>query len=339
MNKNIIDSIKDGNIIQIFDEHRALILLVLLFAVMSLVAPNFFNRYNVTTILTGMSLNAIVAIGFTLVFIIGQLDLSVGAVVMFCGMLVIGFQPDFGWAISFILAVSVGSLIGFINGILVAKVKIHSFIVTLGAMIILEGAMHLYSGGGSVFTSDFGPADWLETSVIPMFPPIVIITFILIFGSAFILNKTRFGKGFFLVGANPESAWLAGLNKDFYIIIGFVISGAMSATAGALFAIRMASMTAGAVLGMRTLMTVLAAVIIGGTSMSGGQGSIVKSFFGVLLLTVLFNGIGNLGMGFEVQIFLNGLILAAVVLYEAYAQYRYKLLKGQRPYLLEELDN
>ena len=335
---NFISKLKDKeNLIKFADSQRALLMLIILVFAFSLLSPYFLTLHNINTILSGASLNAIVAIGFTLAFILGQLDLSVGAMVMFSGMLAIGFQPTYGWAISFMIAISSGFVVGLINGVLVAKLKIHSFIVTLGAMFILEGAMHLYSGGGSVFTTAFGMGDWLSTPVIPLLPPIVIITFIVVFGSAFILNKTRFGKGFFVVGGNPDAAWFAGLNRDLYIIIGFIISGVLSALGGALFAMRMSSMTADAVLGMRTLMTVLAAVILGGTSLSGGKGSIIKSFVGVLVLNTLYNGIGTLGLGFEVQMFANGLLLALVVLYDAYAQYKHDLLKGQRPHLLEEL--
>lgn len=324
-------------IAQLLDRYRAFLLFLILFVLLSIFAPNFFNFYNFTTILRGASLNGVVAIGFTIMFILGQLDLSVGAVVMFCGMLVIGLQPDFGWYGSFFITVFVGSLIGLVNGILVAKAKIHSFIVTLGMMIILTGALHLYSDGGSMSAYDFTMSDWLETPVIPLLPPRVIITLLLVLGSSFFLNWTRFGKGFFMVGGNPETAWLAGLNSEKYVILGFILSSTMSAIGGSLFAISLSSMSSYAILGTRTLMTVLAAVIIGGTSMSGGKGSIINSFFAVLLLTTLFNGIGAFGFGFEVQIFVNGLILALVVLYESYSNYRYEILKGQRAELLEEL--
>lgn len=337
MYKKAINKLGDANLGQILDRHRALLLLIVLFIVSSLFAPNFFNAYNFTAILKGASLNAIVAIGFTLIFILGQLDLSIGSVVMLCGMLVIGLQPSLSWAGAFIASVLAGAIVGLINGLIVTKLKIHSFITTLGMMTILTGVLYLYSDGGSKAVDDFTMADWLEMPVIPLLPPRVIITILLVLVCTFILTKTRWGRGFFVVGGNPETAWLAGLNKDWYIISGFIISSTMSAIGGALFAMSLASMTSYAILANKTLMTVLAAVIIGGTSMAGGKGSIVKSFFAVLLLTTLFNTIGCLGYGFEVQIFANGLILAVVVLLEAYANYKHDLLRGQRPELLKEL--
>ena len=318
------------------NNNRALLMLALLFSILSAFAPNFFSIHNVTTILKGASLNAIVAIGFTVIFILGQLDLSIGAVVMLCGMLSIGLQPEFGWTGSIMLAVLAGASVGLINGLLVVKAKINSFIVTLGTMTVVTGLMHLYSKGGSKAIDDFRFADWLETPLLPFFPPIVLITLVMVLAFALFLNRTALGRAFFIIGGNAETAWLAGLKRDSYLIAGFIICGLTAAIGGVLFAAGLSSMTSAAVLGNRTLMTVLSAVIIGGALMSGGRGSVLKSYFAVLMLTMLFNGIGCFGLGFEVQIFVNGVILALVVLYEAFVIYRHDLVKGQRPDLIKE---
>ncbi|HOV73554.1 MAG TPA: substrate-binding domain-containing protein [Candidatus Hydrogenedentes bacterium] len=321
---------------RLLNEHRALIMLAMLFAALSAFAPNFLSIHNMTAILRGASLNAVAAIGFTIVLILGQLDLSIGAVVMLCGMIAIRLEPSLGWAGAIAAALTTGGTVGVANGLLVVKARINSFIVTLGTMTMVTGLMHLYSGGGSAAIADFRLADWLETPVVPFLPPMVIITLTWVAGFTVFLNRTRVGRGFFLVGANPEAAWLAGLNRDRYLMAGFVLSGVTAALAGAMFAASLSSMTSAAVLGTRTLMTVLAAVIIGGTLMTGGKGSVLKSYFAVLMLTTLFNGIGCFGLGFEVQIFVNGLILAVVVLYEAYAIHRHERMKGQRPDLMRE---
>ncbi len=321
------------------DSNRALVMLLALFGGLAALAPNFLSVHNITTILKGASLNGVVAIGFTLVFILGHLDLSIGAVVMLCGMLVIGLQPAMGWAGAVLVALVAGMTVGLVNGLLVVKARINSFIVTLGTMTIVTGLMHLYSKGGSKAIDDFRLADWLETPLLPFFPPVVIITVGLVVASWLFLTRTPLGRGFFIVGGNPESAWLAGLNRDRFQVAGFVICSTTAAIGGILFAAGLSSMTSAAVLGTRTLMTVLAAVIIGGTLMTGGKGSVLKSYFAVLMLTVLLNGIGCFGLGFEVQIFVNGLILAVVVLYEAYVIYRQELLKGQRVNLMRELED
>ncbi len=325
------------NPVRLLNEHRALAMLLVLFILLSAFAPNFLSVQNVTTILKGASLNAVAAIGFTLVLILGQLDLSIGAVVMLCGMLTIRLQPSLGWSGAFAVALAVGAIVGVVNGWLCVKARINSFIATLGTMTIVTGLMHLYSGGGSAALADFRFADWLEKPLLPFLPPMVIVTLALVGGVTVLLESTRYGRGFFMVGGNPEAAWLAGLNRDRYLMAGFVLSGCTAALAGALFAASLSSMTSAAVLGSRTLMTVLAAVIIGGTLMTGGKGSVLQSYFAVLMLTMLFNGIGCYGLGFEVQIFVNGLILAVVVLYEAFTIHRHDLLKGQRPDLMKEV--
>ncbi len=326
-----------GNLIRLLNEHRALIMLALLFCFLALFAPHFLSTHNITTILKGASLNAVVAIGFTLILILGQLDLSIGAVVMLSGMLAVGLQPGLGWPGAILASLCAGGLVGLVNGVFVVKARINSFIVTLGTMTIVMGLTHLYSDGGSRAIDDFRLADWLDRPVLPLLPPLVMITLLLLAAFSVFLHRTRPGRNFFLVGGNPEAAWLAGINRDRYLMAGFVLCGLTAAAGGALFAASMSSMTSSAVLGSRTLMTVLAAVIIGGTLMTGGKGSVLKSYFAVLLLTTLFNGIGCFGLGFEVQIFANGLILALVVLYEAYALHRRELLKGQRPDLMQEV--
>ena len=326
------------SLIRLLDEHRALVMLAALFAFLSAFAPKFCNAENVTGILRGSCLNGIVAIGFTIVFILGQLDLSIGAVVMLCGMLVIGLQPQLGWAGAAAAAILAGAGVGLANGLLVVKARINSFIVTLGTMTIVMGLMYLYCSGGSLFVDDFRLGDYLRKPVISVLSPDVLITLGLVAAFSLFLNHTRAGRGFFLIGGNPETAWLAGLKRDRYVIAGFILCGAMAAAGGTMFAIGLSSMTSYAILGARTLMTVLAAVIIGGTLMTGGKGSVLKSYFAVLMLSTLFNGIGCFGYGFEVLIFVNGVILAVVVLYEAYTIYRQNLLKGQRPDLLREAE-
>lgn len=322
------------SLFRFIDSNRAILLLVSTVLCLALFAPNFANQYNVTSILKGASLYAIVAIGFTLIFIIGELDLSIGSVVMLGGMLTIGLEPEYGWFLASSTACIAGLAIGAINGYLVTKVKIHSFIVTLGMMMIVMGLTYTYSDGNSLTTDNYDLADFLEYSEIPFLPPIVIITLFLVLSAQLFLTKTTVGRGYFALGGNKETAWLAGLNKNAYIIGAFMISGLMSAIGGALFSLSLSSMPANESLANTTLMTVLAATIIGGTLMTGGKGSVIKSYFAVLLLSTLFNGLNLFGYSYDIQIFVNGVILAAVVLYESWHINKVSMQKGQNPKLL-----
>lgn len=326
------------NMSRLIDNNRIYIIFVLVFAFNITFAPNFFNMFNLKNILLAMSLNAMVSIGFTIVMICGQLDLSIASTINLGAILIIGSQPQYGWLVSFIIAVVAGGIVGFVNGLLVAKAKIHSFIVTLGTMTIVQGLIYMYSHGSSMNVTDFKLADWIDTPVIPLLPPRVIITIAAVIIFELWLMKTRYGRGFFMVGGNKETAWLAGFNTKRYLITAFTISGTLAALGGALFAISISSAVPNmGEKGVSPLMIVLAATIIGGTSMAGGRGSIAKSAVAVLTLSTLFNGLNCIGTGYEVQIFASGLILAIVVLYEAFALYKQDKIKGQRVQLLKEL--
>lgn len=319
-------------------KNRALILLIFATLFLSLFAPNFLSVYNFRSILKGASLSGIGAIGFTIIIILGQLDLSIGAVLMLAGMICIGLQPVLGWGGSFLVALLCGMLIGLINGILVVKAKLNSFIVTLGTQIITFGIMHLYSRGGSLYVDDFTMADWLDLPLLFILTPMTILTIFLVLLFSFILTQTSWGRSFFIIGGNPETAWLAGLPKDRYMMAGFILCSGLAALGGAVFAMSISSMTSYTILGSRTLMQVISAVIIGGSLMSGGKGSIVKSYLAVLLLIVMNNGIGCFGLGFEVQIFINGLILAIVVLYESVMNFQHEKQRGRKLFLMKDPD-
>ena len=324
-------------LIELAEEYRIYIIFVLIFVFMSLFAPKFFNIFNITNIIKGMCLNATVAIGFTIVMISGQLDLSIGTAVTLGSILVIGLQPRLGWTLSLIIALIAGCAAGLFNGLLVAKAKIHSFIVTLGTMYILQGLIYIYSKGYTLDIKDFSLADWMEKALIPFVTPRVLITIILLVLFEIFIKKVAYGRGFFLIGGNKETAWLAGLNTDRYLIIAFILSGFTASLGGALFAMGMASSTAD--VGNPSLMMVIAATIIGGTSMAGGKGSIIKSAIAVLMLTSLHSGLNCFGAGFEIRTFIDGLILSVIVFYEAYTIYKHDKVKGQRHELLEEIKN
>ncbi|WP_054937948.1 ABC transporter permease [Moorella stamsii] len=320
---------------QVINNYRIYFLCGLVFIAMAIFVPNFLTPYNITNILKGMSLNAMVAVGFTIVMICKELDLSVGTTLTLGAMFVIGFQPSLGWGGSLLIAVLAGALVGLANGFLVARAKIDSFIVTLGTMTTVQGIIFLYGKGYALNATDFTIADWLETPIIPFLPPRVLITIIFVLLFEVLLVRTKYGRGFYMVGANRETAWLAGLNTEGYVIVAFIISGITAALGGALFAMSLSSATP--TIGTSSLMIVVAATIIGGTSMAGGKGSILGSAVAVLTLTILYNGLTNLGAGYEIQILASGLVLAVVVLYEAYALYQANKVKGQRPELLKEV--
>lgn len=328
-----------NSLLSLGDKYRIYLLFVAVFAFMSLFAPRFFNIFNLTSILKAISMNACVAIGFTVVMICGQLDLSIGTVITFAGVLALGFQPKMGFTGSIIVAVVAGALVGALNGVLVAKAKINSFIVTLGTMTILQGAIYQFSGGNSisVTTPDiFAISDFLSKSVVPLVTPRILITLILVMAVELYLRRTRSGRNFYLIGGNRNTAWFAGIPTDRYTIMAFVMSGVGAAIGGVLSVLE--STAATLKLGENSLMYVISATIIGGTAMSGGKGGVLRSVLAIFTLEMLYTGVILFGLGNEVKIFIAGLILAYVVLYEAYAVYKHERTLGQRSELIKELE-
>ena len=283
-----------------------------------------------------MSLNVLPVIGLTLVMICRHIDLSIGTSLTLGGMLAIGLQPVLGWSGAMAVGTLAGFTVGTINGLLVAKLKIDSFIVTLGAMIVTQGLVYIYGGGGVLTAQDFQLGNWLEKPVLPLLTPRVIITVTLGLAAAFLLVRTAIGRGFFLVGGNPAAARNAGLPVQRYLVAAFALSGGLSALGGALFSASISS--AMPTMGNNSLMEVITAVIIGGTAMTGGRGSIARNMIALLALTMLYNGLEMMGAGWEARKMAAGFVLGAVILYEALIERRERRRRGIRRELLEELE-
>jgi ribose/xylose/arabinose/galactoside ABC-type transport system permease subunit len=327
-----------SSLLALGDKYRIYILFVAVFGFMSIFAPKFFALQNMTSILNAIAMNATVAIGFTVVMICGQLDLSIGTVITFAGVLTMGLQPVLGFAGAIAVAVLGGAFVGLLNGLLVTKAKINSFIVTLGTMTLLRGAIYQFSGGNSISVStdqSFAISDFLGKSLVPLVTPRVLIAILLVAMIELVMSRTRSGRNFYIVGGNRNTAWLAGINTDRFVIAAFVLSGVTAAIGGIVSVLVSTAATLN--LGENSLMYVISATIIGGTAMSGGKGGVLRSVIAILSLEMLYTGIILFGLGNEVKIFFAGLILAYVVLYEAYAVYRHEKTLGQRPELIKEL--
>lgn len=330
--------------VKFFDNNRIYILFVVVLAFMCLFAPKFVSVRNFTTILRSASMNAMAAIGFTLVLICAQLDLSLGSIISLGAVFTVGFRlqfsaldPALAWSFGFLIAIAAGACVGLINGALVAKVKITSFIVTLGTMITVQGIIYMYTDISLSATEevDFALSDFLREPLWGSFgliTPRVLMSILFIALFELMLTRTKIGRNIYLVGGNAEAAWLAGISPQKYIIFAYVVAGFLYALAGSLGAMEMSA--APTDFGAKSLMIVISAVIIGGTSMAGGKGSVLKSAIAVLMLETLFNGLNRFKVGSEVKIFVSGVIFASVILYEAYALYRHEHTRGQRAELL-----
>lgn len=323
----------------VLNSYRAYIFLaiVLLFGATS---QNFFSLYNMKSILSSTALYTFIGIGFTTCMIAGHMDLSVGYMATTGAICVLGMKTLSGlpWWLSILIAVAVGATVGLVNGLLVTKAKIHSFIATLGMQFVLKGGMYVYCNGAEISVKgDYGLTDILNSMPVKFLPftTMFMITMALVIIFTVVLAKTRFGRNVYMLGGNLETAWLAGINSDRATILVFVISSTVCALGGALFGIYQgtATPTLGEK-GIAPLMVALTATIIGGTDINGGKGKIIDTFASIVAIVAMFSVVTTKIGKFEVQILLIGFVLALCVIYETMLKYRKQKVTGIRPNLI-----
>jgi len=285
--------------------------------VFSLISEDFFSVYNITSLLTNISFSGITAVVLTLVIISGGLDISVGGVIGLTSVVVAYLfdQPD-PLPIWLILTIGLvtGLLVGLINGICVTVLNMDPIITTLGSMAITRGLAYVISKSLSILMME-DVTDFISNGTILKVPiPIIIFSCItLIF--AVILNKTKFGRKVYAIGANEKSALLAGIAVKRVKLTLYVLCGLAASLSGIILlgqtAVGMPQH------GLGTELEVITAVLLGGTALSGGKGSIIGTLAGVLILGVLFNGLTIIGLRYvHLQIFQGLLLLVAVASYE-----------------------
>lgn len=282
----------------------------------------FLSSENMLIVLRQVSINGILAIGMTFVIITAGVDLSVGSVLALSGIVAARFATNnSGLAIGdtatavmmpMIVALGIGIICGLINGTVLARYRLQPFIVTMGMLSAARGLTLLTTDGNPVsqLNRDFR---WLGNSYIAGIPVPVII-FIVLFALAWLLlNKTTFGRYVYAVGGNPKSARTSGINVTRIKVLVYTLCGALAGVAGLILTARTGSAQTNAGAGYE--LDAIAAVVIGGTSMAGGVGTLVGTFFGVLIIGVMNNGLDLLGVqSYYQQIIKGALIVVAVLL-------------------------
>ncbi|MEA2016446.1 MAG: ABC transporter permease [Actinomycetota bacterium] len=297
------------------------ILIAFLFVtlIISITTRGFFTQTNILNILRQSTIVGLMAIGTTYVIIGGNFDISISSILALTAAMALGFQDYVAWPIAVVIALSVGALIGLVNGFFTAKVKIVGIIVTVATTTIVRGLTYLYTQGYPIVGKVEG-FKFLGSGYIGFIPFPIIIWFIMIIFWQFILSKTKMGRYTLAVGSSQEAARLSGVSVDFYIIMAFVIGGLMAAMGGVVYASRLNSVSPLAGAGYD--LDAIAATVIGGTSVSGGKGSVVGTVIGVLLLTVIGNAFNLLGVHTSMQHVIRGFVILAVVGVDSYTKYR-----------------
>lgn len=289
---------------------------VLIIIIFSIATPKFMTYENITNLIRQRSILAIAAVGTTIIMIGGGIDLSVGAVVGFATCMVIMPMAYWGWPapIAIIMTLAIGLLIGLINGLLVNKLMIPPLIVTLGMMLIVRGTAYVLTNNRTI-TGNI--PDWYyfigRGWIGPIPFQIILITVIYVF-MGFLLKWETFGLHTYALGSSRKSARLAGINVSKHSILLYMIGGLTSAAAGILLSSRLGSGWASHGEGYE--FDIIAAVLLGGTSIFGGRGNIFRSLLGIMLIGGLINGMNLLNVSSFYQMITTGFVLLFAIALE-----------------------
>jgi ribose transport system permease protein len=303
----------------IINKNGILFIFLLLCILLSIITPGFLSWVNILNVLRQSSIIGIMAIGTTFVIIGGGFDISVGSTLVLTAAMCVGLQYYMHWGLAIVLVLIMGALIGLFNGFLAAKIHIPAIIATLGTMTIIRGLAYLYTGGYPLYVEapDFA---FIGTGYLGPIPFPVILLIIMVAFWQFILKKTRLGRYTCALGGNKEAARLSGVQVDYYHILTFVVGGLMAAMSGVVYASRLLSVTPLA--GQGYELDAIASTVIGGTSVSGGEGSVVRTLVGVLLLTIIANVFNLMGIHIYVQYVVKGAIILSAVGFDTYSKFR-----------------
>lgn len=295
---------------------KSLIALLCLIAVVSFLNPNFFTTDNILNILRQTSVNAILAVGMTLVILTAGIDLSVGSVLALCGAFaasLIAMEVPVIFAVP--TALLAGGILGAISGVIIAKGKVQAFIATLVTMTLLRGVTMVYTDGRPISTGFTDTADafaWFGTGYLMGLPvPVWIMAIVFVMGW-YLLNHTRFGRYIYALGGNESATRLSGIDVDKVKIGAYAICGFLAALAGIIITSRLSSAQPTA--GMGYELDAIAAVVLGGTSLAGGKGRIMGTLIGALIIGFLNNALNLLDVSSYYQMIAKASVILLAVM-------------------------
>ncbi|HEK1801382.1 TPA: ribose ABC transporter permease [Proteus mirabilis] len=297
-------------------EQKSLIALLLLIVVVSTLSPNFFTLNNIFNILQQTSVNAIMAVGMTLVILTSGIDLSVGSLLALTGAVAASMVgADVNALVAVVGALALGAAIGGVTGVIIAKGKVQAFIATLVMMLLLRGVTRVYTDGSPINTGFSDNADLFSWFGIgrPFGIPTPIWLMMIVFLSAwYVLHHTRLGRYIYALGGNEAATRLSGISVDKIKIIVYALCGLLAALASVIEVARLSS--AQPMAGNGYELDAIAAVVLGGTSLAGGKGRIMGTLIGALILGFLNNALNLLGISSNSQMIVKAVVILLAVL-------------------------
>lgn len=291
---------------------------LLLMMALSLLSERFLTPANLMNVLRQATINGIVSVGMTIVILTGGIDLSVGSVLALSvtvGASLMKQGTPVGLAVA--SALGIGTLLGVINGLMITRAKIPPFIATLGMLTVARGLTLLYTQGQPI-TGLPATFRWIGTGVVAGIPmPVILSLAVFAIGWVF-LSRTKYGAQIYLLGDNPTAARLAGVPVDRMTVLVYAISGFCAALAGLVLVARLDS--AQPIIGQGYEFNAIAAVVVGGTSFSGGEGGLAGTLLGALLIETLNNGLNLLNVSPLWEQVVKGVVIAlALLLYKVFS--------------------
>ncbi|RCW52248.1 ribose ABC transporter membrane protein [Halanaerobium sp. ST460_2HS_T2] len=316
---NISGSIKDKSFLEILNKFKTGIGLLVLVIVLSFMSPYFLTIPNLLNVVRQVSIIAVISFGMTMVILTGGIDLSVGSMLAFSGAVAAGMMVNSGLNVflAILIGLAAGTALGLFNGIAVAKAKLPAFIVTLAMMTVARGFTLIYTNGRPISGFDetfrFFGAGYLGRIPIP-----VVIMFILLIVIYILLKKTPFGRYIYAIGGNETATKLSGINTDKIKIAVYALNGFLAAVSGIILTSRLNS--AQPMAGEGYELDAIAAVVLGGTSLSGGSGGVIGTIIGALIIAVLNNGLNLLNVSSFYQLVAKGAVILLAVFLDRKSQ-------------------
>lgn len=302
-----------------YDEYGVLLILLVMVAIFSFATPTFLTGANIINISKQVAIMAILSVGMTLVLVSGGggIELSMGSVISLVVVLISKFVTERGFsvAIALIFAVLVATALGFIDGVIIAKIKVPPLIMTLGMQIFLYGFTYSICEGKPVYGI---PASltWIgQTYLFKVIPVSALLMVVIVILGQFFVSKMYIGRSLYAVGSNEETADLSGISSDKFRIMAYTMCGFLVGIAGIVMLGRIGSGQPSAGEGYE--MDVLTGCVLGGVSLNGGKGSVIKAFCGILIIGVLSNGMSLLGFNPFMQKMIKGLVLILAVVIDS----------------------
>ncbi|WP_428424625.1 ABC transporter permease [Pararhizobium sp.] len=298
--------------IRVFKQYGGIFLsLVALCVIFSFMNGRFMSVANFLNVLQQVAVIAIAAFGMTWVILLGEIDLSIGSIIAVAGMVAAQcFAAGLGFAPTFVITLLSGAMLGLANGVLTAKFRLPSFIVTVATMGIFRGLVSLPTNGAPAMITE---PTWtaIGTQSFIGVPIVIWFVAVLFLFNHILLSKTRFGRRAYLTGGNREAALYSGIKVDRLKIAIFMISGVMAAISGVLLSSRLFSAQTNA--GMSYELDAIAAAVLGGTSLAGGVGTMIGTMIGALIIGVLNNGMNMMSVPYFYQLIVKGVVILVAV--------------------------